>query len=303
MKAIIFKKIGKTEEMIYTDVDKPIPEKGEILVKVIYGSVTIGDVLMKKMPRLIVTVLGFLLGFKPMDIPGVEFSGTVEETGSEVTKLKKGDKIFGTATGMRYGANAEYLCVPEKGKINAIAKMPQEISFDIAAALPIAGMTVLYIFNKCKINQSDRVMVYGASGSVGSIAVKILKNRGITVTGVCSTENIDMVKSLGADRVIDYKTEDFTQTNEKYDFIFDAVGKTSKSKCKNILKKGGYYKSIKLPTKEKVENLELLGKLAAEGSIKPYIEKTVELNQVPETHTYVATGRKKGNIIVKISEV
>lgn len=300
MKAIVCKKTGSPKVLNLINVEKPIPNANEVLIKVYASTVTRGDVNLRKIPRFVLYIVGLVIGFKPMDITGVEFAGIIEETGNSVINLKKGDKVFGTTTGLKYGANAEFVSVPEKSKMGVIKKMPDGISFNEAAAIPVGAMTALHLLKKVSEYKNKEVLIYGASGSVGSYAVQIAKYFEANVTGICSTKNISMVNSIGADKVIDYTKEDFTNGNIKYDVIFDAVGKISKSKCKNILKENGSYLSVKNMTKEKAEYMELIAEMMNEKKLKPIIDKIYSLEEIREAHSYVEQGHKRGNVVVQI---
>ncbi len=298
MKAVVCLKSGSPEVLKLKEIKKPVPKDNEILVKIHASTVTRGDVVLRKIPRFILFPIGILFGFKAMEITGVEFAGEVENVGNNITLFNKGDKVFGTTTGLKFGGNAEYVCVPEKWKMGAITNKPVNMPYAEAAALPVGGMTALHILNKANIQHSQKVLVYGASGSVGTYAVQLAKYFGAEVTGVCSTVNLELVKSIGADKVIDYTKEDFTKNNIKYDVVFDAVGKILKHKCKNVLADNGYFLSVNYPTKEKVEYLTLLKELAESGKIKPVIDKTYLLQQIVEAHKYVEKGHKKGNVVI-----
>lgn len=300
MKAIVCKKTGSPKVLNLMNVEKPIPKADEVLIKVYASTVTRGDVNLRKIPRFVLYIVGLVIGFKPMDITGVEFAGIIEETGNSVINLKKGDKVFGTTTGLKYGANAEFVSVPEKSKMGVIKKMPDVISFNEAAAIPVGAMTALHLLKKVSEYKNKEVLIYGASGSVGSYAVQIAKYFEANVTGICSTKNISLVNSIGADKVIDYTKEDFTKGNIKYDVIFDAVGKISKSKCKNILKENGSYLSVKSMTKEKAEYMELIAEMINEKKLKPIIDKIYSLEEIREAHSYVEQGHKRGNVVVQI---
>ncbi len=302
MKAVVVTKSGSPDVLEFRVVEKPTPREKEILIKVHAGTVTRGDVALRSLSRWITVPVGFLMGFKPMDISGVEFAGVVESVGKEVKNFKSGDEVFGTTTGLRYGANAEYVCVPEKWKMGVVAKKPKNVSFAEAAVVPVGGMTALFILKKGGLKKGDKVLVYGASGSVGSFAVQLAKHFGAEVTGVCSTRNVAMVKSLGADHVLDYTKDDFTSHEKKYDIVFDAVGKLKRSACTSALKEGGRYVSVKFPTSEKLENLELLKELVETGKIKPFIDKTFPLAQTAEAHRYVDQGHKKGNVVIMVQD-
>lgn len=301
MKAIICTKSGSSEVLNLVELERPIPKQNEILVKVKASSVTRGDVNLRKIPRIILAPLGYLFGFKPMKVTGVEFAGEVEAIGSDVKLFNKDDHVYGTTTGLRYGGNAEYVCVPEKSKIGVIVKKPDNISFMDAAVIPVGTMTALHILHKVKIQNGQKILIYGASGSVGTYAIQLAKYFGAEVTAVCSTNNIEMVKSIGADHVIDYTKEDFTNGKENYDVVFDAVGKISKRYCKNVLSKSGSFLSVKYPTKEKVEYMIFLNELIESSKLKPVIDRAYTLDKVAEAHYYVEQGHKKGNVAITIN--
>ncbi|HQF43152.1 MAG TPA: NAD(P)-dependent alcohol dehydrogenase [Ignavibacteriaceae bacterium] len=300
MKAIVCIKSGSPEVLKLVDLERPIPKQNEVLIKVIASSVTIGDVKLRKLSRLITVPLGFLFGFKPMKITGVEFAGKVESAGFDVSLFNKGDKVYGTTSGLEFGANAEFVCVPEKSKKGVIVKKPDNISFIDAAVIPVGGMTALHILKKVNINQNQKILIYGASGSVGTYAVQLAKYFGAEVTAVCSARNHEMVKSIGADAVMDYQNEDFRKKRKSYHIIFDAVGKINKSSCKNVLKNNGAFLSVKYPTTEKTKYMTFLNELIEKGKVKPVIDKTYKLDNVKEAHYYVEQGHKKGNVAIAI---
>jgi len=300
MKAIICTKSGSPEVLNLVELDRPIPKQNEILLKVKASSVTRGDVNLRKIPRFILVPVGFLFGFKPMKITGVELAGVVEAIGSDVKQFNKDDHVYGTTTGLTYGANAEYVCVPEKSKKGVLVKKPVNISFVDAAVIPVGGMTALHNLRKANIQKAQKVLIYGASGSVGTYAVQLAKYFGAEVTGVCSANNSEMVRSLGADNVIDYHNEDFRISTTIYDVIFDAVGKITKSSCKKVLKNNGSFLSVKYPTKEKVEYMIFLNELIEKGKLKPVIDKSYTLDRIREAHHYVEQGHKKGNVAITI---
>ena len=286
----------------YKDIEKPGPKSDEILIKVYCATVTSGDVKLRRFNRAFLSILGLVVGFKPMKIPGVEFAGVIEEVGSQVSSFKQNEAVCGTTTGLRYGANAEYVCVPEKPKMGVIARKPEKISFKDAACTPVGSMTALWLLEKAKLTEGESMLVYGASGSVGSFAVQLARHSGVKVTAVCSSGNVELVRSLGADNVVDYTREDFTQKGQKYDVIFDAVGKTTKSKSVSALTENGRFVSVKSLTREKTEALEGILQLVESGEIKPLIDKEYTLDQVREAHRYVESGRKKGNVVIRIGE-
>jgi NADPH:quinone reductase-like Zn-dependent oxidoreductase len=200
------------------------------------------------------------------------------------------------------GANAEYVCLPEEWSSGVLAIKPTNISYEEAATLPVGGMTALYILQKGNIQSRQKVLVYGASGSVGTYAVQLARHQyGAEVTGVCSTVNIELVKSLGADQVIDYTKEDFTKNGQIYDVVFDAVGKISASQSNGVLKENGSYLSIQTTTSENTKNLITLKGLVEAGIIKAVIDRRYPLEQTAEAHRYVETGRKKGNVVITVT--
>lgn len=300
MKAIVCKKSGSPEVLNFTELETPIPKQNEVLIKVIASSVTIGDVKLRKLSRLITVPLGFLFGFKPMKITGVEFAGVVESVGSDVSRFNKEDNVYGTTSGLEFGANAEFVCVPEISKKSVIVKKPDNISFIEAAVIPVGGMTALHILKKINIIPKQKILIYGASGSVGTCAVQLAKYFGAEVTAVCSANNIDLVTSIGADKVIDYQKEDFRKSITTYDIIFDAVGKISKSSCKNVLKKNGAFLSVKYPTTEKTRYMSFLNELIERGKLKPVIDRTYTMDRVKDAHYYVEQEHKKGNVAISV---
>ncbi len=300
MKAIIFTKSGSPEVLVLREVAKPAPKADEILVKVHAGTVTVGDVKLRSIPRFLQKIFFPLFGIGAKDIWGVEVAGEVEETGTVVTLFKKGDRVFGTTTAQSTGGNAEYVCLPQRSKNQVVGRMPDNLSFGEAAALPVGAMTALQLLRRANAGAGRKILVYGASGSVGTYAVQIARHLGAEVTGVCSTANLELVRSLGASRVIDYTRADPTPAGEEYDIIFDAVGKLPQSKWKKALKPQGVRVSVISPTKEIPEEFEYLIQLAAIGKIKPVIDREFSLEQVPEAHQYVETGRKRGNVVIKV---
>jgi NADPH:quinone reductase-like Zn-dependent oxidoreductase len=246
------------------------------------------------------TLLFRLFGTPNKKTPGHEFAGVVELVGDDVTRFKVGDQVFGTTTGLKIGANAEFVCVPESWSKGVLAVKPGNLSFEEAAAVPVGGMTALYILKKGDVQPGQKVLINGASGSVGSFALQIAQHLGAEVTGVTSTANVEMVKSLGADKVIDYKREDFTESGERYDVVFDAVGKTSASQCEKVLKENGRFLTVQSSTSEEMANFIYLREMIKTGKLRPYIDRTYSLAETAEAHRYVETGRKTGNVVVII---
>lgn len=300
MKAVMSPKTGPPDVLQYKEMNKPQPKPDEILIKVHYASVTSGDTKLRKFNRAFLTIVGLLAGFKPMKIPGVEYAGVIEEVGSQVTSFSQGEAICGTTTGLRFGANAEYVCVPEKPKMGVITRKPENISFRDAACAPVGSMTAMWFLKKAQLKKGEHILIYGASGSVGSFAVQLAKHFGAKVTAVCSSANVDMMKSLGADQIIDYKIENFAENGQQYDIIFDAVGKITKSKVAPSLAEKGKFVTVKSLTKEKVEDFEYVLKLVESGEVKPVIDKEYPLEQIVDAHRYVDSGRKKGNVVINV---
>lgn len=296
MKAVVYKKYGSPDVLELTDIPKPSPKKNEVLIKVHATTVTAGDWRLRKADPFLARIFNGLFRPKRVSILGFELAGIVEETGEKVTSLKKGDPVFASC-GLRFGGYAEYTCLPEN---ELIAIKPSNISFEEAATIPIGGLTALRLLKQVGIKAGDQVLIYGASGSVGTFAVQIARSLGADVTAVCGTSNVDMVSKLGANQVIDYKKDDFTVTERRFNIILDAVGKTSKSVSRHLLKPSGKYVSVTGSPKSAPDDMLVLKGLIESGKLVPVIDRKYTLEQIREAHTYVESFRKKGNVVVKI---
>ena len=330
MKAIVYTEYGTPDVLHLKEVERPTPKDNELLIKVHAVSVNIGDIWARNfkamspskfsMPFLFWLPARMSFGFsKPkVSILGNEFAGQVESVGKNVTSFKPGDQVFGYR-GQSLGANAEYICMPENGLVTT---KPSNLTYEEAAVLPYGTLTALNLLRKVNIQPGQKVLINGASGGIGSAAVQFAKYFGAEVSGVCGTPRLEFVKSLGADKVIDYTKEDFTKNGETYDLIFDIMNKSSFAKCKNSLKENGIYllasfkmkqvfqmlltsltggkKVICALSSEKPADLAFIKKLIEAGKIKSIIDKRYPLEQIAEAHRYIEAGNKKGNIVINL---
>jgi NADPH:quinone reductase-like Zn-dependent oxidoreductase len=324
MKAIVYERYGPPDVLQLKEVEKPVPKDNEVLIKIHATTVTRGDCRVRSlhMPAGFGLIARVVVGVSRPRQPilGSELAGKVESVGKGVNKFKVGDQVF-AFTGARLGCHAEYKCMPQEG---AVVLKPTNLTFDEAAAMSSGGTTALDFFRRAKIQSGEKVVVNGASGAVGTAAVQLAKHFGADVTGVCSTTNMELVRSLGANHVIDYTKQDFTKNGETYDIIVDTVGTVPFSRSKASLKEAGRLllvlsglpdilqvpwvsltsskKVIAGPAAWRTEDLGFLAKLAEVGEFKPVIDRRYPFEQIAEAHGYVDTGHKKGNVVIVLAQ-
>jgi NADPH:quinone reductase-like Zn-dependent oxidoreductase len=324
MKAIVHTKYGPPDELQLKEVEKPVPLDNEVLIKIHATTVTTTDCNARNftfVPKSFMFFARIMFGFKKpkINILGIDLAGEIEAVGKNVRLFKVGDQVFGSP-GTKFGGHAEYCCVPEDG---ALAIKPADMPWEEAAAISLAGNTALFfIRDLAKIQTGQKILIHGASGAIGTYAVQLARFYGAGVTGVCSATNEEMVRSLGADRVIDYNKEDFSKGDERYDFVFNVVGKTTFSQCKGILKPKGIYLENMLELKdilkmiwtsiiggkkikggmstERAENLNFFTELIESGKLKPVIDRIYPLEKTSEAFQYVEQGHKKGNVVIRV---
>lgn len=304
MRAVTYTKYGPPEVLQLTEVPKPTPKSSEILIRVHAATAAAGDWRLRKADPFLARLFNGLFRPKKVNILGFELAGEIEAVGTDVTRFKPGDQVF-AFTGFTFGAYAEYKCLPAIGKKptndGLIALKPHNLSYEEAAAVPVGGITALSFLRDAKVESAKNVLIYGASGSVGTYAVQIAKAYGAEVTAVCSTSNIEMVKSIGADHVIDYTKEDFAATSQTYDIVFDAVGKAPAAKCKKLLKPNGSYSSVRGSAKLLPDDMDTLRELIEAGKIKPIIDRCYPLEEIVEAHRYIDKQHKKGNVVITVT--
>lgn len=306
MQAVVCPKYGPPDVLQIQEVPKPSPKSNEVLVQVMASPVNTADTRIRGLTvaGLMRFVMRLVLGFTGprQKVLGTIFSGVVVQVGDKVSRFQVGDEVFGS-TGFKLRTNAEYICLKETG---VITLKPGNASFEEAAALPFGGQTAIYFLEKANIKEKKQpsVLLYGATGAVGCASIQIAKHYGAEVTAVCSTRGEALAQKLGADHIIRYDQEDFTQTHTKFDIIFDAIGKTTKKACQSLLKPDGRFITVEGMdvAAEKTEQLELLRKLYEAGQYQAVVDKIYPMEEVVAAHTYVDTGRKKGNVILQIAK-
>ena len=326
MKAAVYTKYGPPEVVEIRDVDKPVPRDHDVLVRVHATTVCAADWRLRSANPFLVRFINGLWRPTRVHVLGMEFAGEVESVGKAVTRFRSGDQVFG-GCGFKFGAHAEYLCLPQNA---LLATKPANMSYEEAAAVLFGAVTALHFLKKAKIHAGQKVLVYGASGSVGIFAVQLAKHFGARVAGVCSAANVELVKSLGADEVVDYTKEDFSTAGPVYNIVFDTVGKSGFSRSLKSLKRGGYYvqiapsggtlsfigdllrgiwvsitgaaKVIGGVTRSALEDLSFLTELIEAGKLKTVIDRRYPLDQIVEAHRYAEAGHKRGHVVILLEQ-
>jgi len=327
MKAILWTKYGPPNVLQLREVEKPAPKENEVLIRIVATTVTAGDCETRSLdfPIFLSLPMRLWIGFrKPKEntIPGTELAGEIESVGKNVKLLREGDQVFGSA-GMGFGANAEYICLPAKPEDmkGGVAIKPANMTYEEAATVPFGGRDALHFLRKADIQNGEKILINGAGGSIGTFAVQLAKYFGAEVTAVDSAEKLDMLRSIGADHVIDYIQEDFTKNSQIYDVIFDVIGNISFSRSNKVLKKNGTYllanplsqiirglwtrmtsdkKVIMETANGTIEDLIFLRELIEAEKLKTVIDRRYPLEEIVEAHKYVETGRKKGNLVITV---
>lgn len=309
MKAVVYTRYGPPEVLRLEEVPKPAPRDHDVLVKIHATTVTIGDTIMRsfKLPNISgwqKFMARLILGWnKPRRrILGMELAGEVEAIGRQVTRFQPGDPVFASTLAVDFGGHAEYKCLPENG---VLALKPAVLTFGEAAAVVGGGMTALRCLEKGRLQPGQKILIYGASGAVGTNTVQLASRHfDAEVTGVCSGANLELVRSLGASQVLDYTRQDFTQSGATYDVVFDAVGKLAPEQGKGALRRGGVYLNVHANSggDEKPETLRLIKELIEAGKLRPVIDRVYPLEQIVEAHRYVEQGHKRGNVVITVEQ-
>lgn len=298
MKAIVYEKYGTADVLNLKEIDKPIPKNDEVLIKIISTSVSAADWRLRKADPFLARIFNGLFKPKKVKILGFEISEIVEEAGRDVIGFKNGDAVFAYC-GLKFGGYAEYICLKET---DIVVHKPETMSFNEAATTPLGSLTALYFLQKASISNGQKILIYGASGSVGTFAIQLAKYFEAEVTAVCSTKNIDLVKSLGADYSIDYTIKEITSLQNKFDIIFDAVGKISNSDCRKIMATNAKFVSVKSQSTPTKNDLNFIRELIESKKLISIIDKTYKLINIKEAHRYVEQFRKSGNVAVIVKE-
>lgn len=296
MRAVRTRRPGSIDGLQLTHVDVPVPAPGEVLVRVHATSVTRGDVVLRKMPAIVVRAFGE----KPKRVLGHEFAGTVTAVGDSAVGFAPGSRVFGTTSGTEQGGHADYVIVDAEG---IIAEIPDHLTFEEAAPTPVGAMTALHFLDDAGAEAGSAVLVNGASGSVGSFAVQIARARGARVTAVASARNTALVLSLGADDAIDHTTTNLVTAGRRFDIVFDAVGNLRKRRTRRILTDGGRFVTVRTRRAETLDELMGVRDLLASGALRAVVDREYELADIAQAHAYVETGRKRGNVLVRVGGV
>jgi NADPH:quinone reductase-like Zn-dependent oxidoreductase len=297
MRAAVLPRPGPADVLEFQELEIPTLAEREVLVRIRAATVTRGDVALRRIPRLMWPLLRIGMGLRRKRILGHEFAGEVEAVGRAVTRLRPGDAVFGTTTGLAGGSHAEYVCVPDDGVLTA---KPPNVTFEEAAAVPVGAMTAFRLLRDAGVTAGTRVLVHGASGSVGTFAVQLARHDAAVVTGVCSTANVELVASLGATTVIDYTTMDYAAGDAAYDVVVDAAGKTSRSRARAVLADGGRFVSVRSAAGELAADLVHISGLLEGRAIRPVIDRSYPLERIREAHRYVEGGHKVGNVVITL---
>ncbi|WP_294673523.1 NAD(P)-dependent alcohol dehydrogenase [uncultured Fluviicola sp.] len=298
MKAVIYEKYGDADVLNLTDIEKPVPKKDEILIKIIATSVSAADWRLRKADPFLARLFNGLFKPRRIKVLGYELAGIVEEGGSDVREFNVGDPVFAYCM-LKFGGYAEYTCLKET---DIISLKPENMSFEEAATTPLGALTAFSLLKKAKVTSGQKILIYGASGSVGTYAIQFAKYFGAEVTSVCSSKNIELVKSLGSDYTVDYTQTEITSLNATFDIVFDAVGKISKSTIRKIISQNGKFVTVKSQTKPSKRELQFVKELIESRNLISVIDKTYKLKDIRAAHMYVEQFRKRGNVAVLVQE-